>query len=374
VTRVRYDLTATTPDVSLFPLRRWLTTSMRAAQGAPSALLDYRDAGGERTLREALADHLGRTRGVVADPEQIIIVQGTAQAVELLLRTLRRRGARRIAVEDPSHTGQQHRVRDSGLRLVAQAVDEHGLVVDRLAADAVLVTPAHQFPTGVVLAPDRRRGLLTWAQASRGLVIEDDYDAEFRYDREPVRAMQGLAPDGVVQLGTVSKTLVPALRLGWIVAPPTLVDDLIYQKALVDEGSPPLQQLGLAAFLRSGEYDRHVRRARAVYRGRRDRLVQALSNALPDVPILGIAAGVHVLVALPSWADDAAIAAAAEEQQIRVSALSQFCIRRTDVKGLVVGYARIHESVVASAVSMLAAVVRRHLDGDAAARRRSARR
>jgi GntR family transcriptional regulator/MocR family aminotransferase len=358
----RYDLTPTTPDVSLFPLRRWLTTALRAGQRAPSRALDYPDGAGEWALREALADHLGATRGVIAEPEQIVITQGTSQAIELLLGVLRDRGASTIAVEDPSHTRQQARIRAAGLTLVAQSTDDDGLRVEGMAADAVIVTPAHQFPEGSVLSGERRRHLLNWSRATQAYIVEDDYDAEFRYDREPVRALQGLAPDRVVQVGTVSKTLAPALRLGWLVAPPDLLDDLIRRKCLADEGSPTLDQLTLTAFLRSGEYHRHVRRARTVYRARRDRLVQALAESLPELEVTGIAAGVHVLLALPDGIDDAAIAEQAARQRIRVSSLSQFCIHRSDIRGLVIGYGRLHESAVSPAVQALAAIVAQHLE------------
>src|SRR5581483_5282383 len=257
--------------------------------------------------------------GVIADPDQIVVVQGTAQAVDVILRVLRKRGARRVAVEDPSHTTQQERIRAAGLELCPQPVDELGIVVDGLEADAVIVTPAHQFPTGCVLGSQRRRDLVEWAAATRGLVVEDDYDAEFRYDREPVRALQGLAPDQVVQLGTVSKTLAPALRLGWLVAPVALVEELRRQKELADDFSPALNQLALAEFLRCGDYHRHVRRARKVYRARRDLLLEALSRHLPELRVEGIAAGVHVVIRLPDDADDAEIVRAAYRAGIRVA-------------------------------------------------------
>jgi GntR family transcriptional regulator/MocR family aminotransferase len=361
--RVRYDLTATTPDVSLFPLRRWLTTAGGSGRGVAAGALDYRDPGGERQLREALADHLGRTRGVIADPEQIVVTQGTSQGIGLLLRLLREQGLTRIAVEDPSHTGQHARIRAAGLELVGQRTDAQGLVTEGLSADAVLVTPAHQFPGGAVLSAERRRELLAWAKASEATLIEDDYDAELRYDRQPVRALQGLEPHRVFQLGTVSKTLVPALRLGWMVVPPAHLEAAIKQKEMADEFSPSLDQLTLAAFLRSGDYDRHVRKATAVYRSRRDRLVEALSTALPELAIAGAAGGLHVVLELPSWVDDAAIGAAAREDEIRVSPLSGFCVERTDARGLVIGYARLHESAAARVVGKLAATVRRHLQG-----------
>ncbi len=359
--RVRYDLSPTTPDVSLFRVRRWLTTALKAGQGVAAASLDYCHPGGELALREALADHLGRTRGVIADPAQIVITHGTAQGIDLLLRILRTRRLLRVAVEDPSHTGQRIRIGAAGLTLVPQNVDADGLLVDGLRADAVILTPAHQFPTGAVLSEERRHRLLAWADAANAVVVEDDYDAEFRYDREPVRALQGLAPDRVIQLGTVSKTLVPALRLGWMVVPPELLEDVLHQKAVVDEFTPTLDQLTLAAYLRSGEYDRHVRKARAAYRARRDRLVQELGHALPDLAVTGIAAGLHALLLLPPWIDDAAIAARALEREIRVSPLSRFCVTRTDARGLVLGYGRLHESAAVYVVRALEGILRPYL-------------
>jgi GntR family transcriptional regulator / MocR family aminotransferase len=356
----RYDLTPTTPDVTVFPLGRWLAAYQSAARRASSATLDYRESRGEPALREVLADYLGRTRGVIADPSQVVVVQGTAQGVDLLLRCLKARGAMRVAVEDPSHTTQHERVRALGIELAAQPVDAEGVVVDRLEADALLLTPAHQFPTGCVLSGERRRSLLWWAQSSEALLIEDDYDAEFRYDREPVRALQGLAPEHVVHLGTVSKTLAPALRLGWVIAPGPLVDDLERAKRLVDDFSPALDQLALAGLIGSGEYDRHLRRARGVYRRRRDALVSALAKHLPELAVEGIAAGVHLLLRLPHGSDDRAIVAEAARARIVVAALSHFQVHATEERGLVIGYGRLHESAVEGAAKALASIVRRY--------------
>jgi GntR family transcriptional regulator/MocR family aminotransferase len=357
----RYDLTPTTPDVTLFPLVRWLAAAQHVARRASTATLDYREPRGERALCEALADHLGRTRGVIAEPEQIVVVQGTAQGIWLLLHILSARGASRVAVEDPSHTTQHERIRAFGFELVPRPVDDKGMVVTGLAADAVLVTPAHQFPTGSVLSGERRRDLLAWSRAGGGLIVEDDYDAEFRYDREPVRALQGVAPEQVVQLGTVSKTLAPALRLGWLVAPPALADDAARTKRLLDDFSPALDQLTLAELLTRGHYDRHVRRARAVYRARRDRLLAALAKHIPELPVEGVAAGMHLLLRLPTGADDRAIADAARDAGIAVPPLSAFRVRPADDGGLVIGYGRLHESAVAAATRSLGRIIRAHL-------------
>jgi GntR family transcriptional regulator/MocR family aminotransferase len=357
-TAPRYDLTPTTPDVTLFPRRRWLAAVQHVLRTAPAVALDYGDSRGERALRGALADHLGRTRGAVVDPERVVVVQGTAQAVDLILRVLAARGASRVAVEDPSHHRQPERIAAQGLAVVPQPVDADGLVVDGLDADAVLATPAHQFPTGAVLSGARRRELLAWARNGARLVVEDDYDSEFRYDREPVRSLQGLAPDRVAYVGTVSKTLAPALRLGWLVVPGDLVDEAARKKLLLDDSSPALDQLALARLLASGDYDRHVRRARAIYRARRDRMREALAAALPDLPVEGIAAGMHLLLRLPAAVDDATVAAEAERAGLRVAPLSAFRLAPSPDGGLVLGYGRLHEDAVEPAIRALAAVVR----------------
>jgi GntR family transcriptional regulator/MocR family aminotransferase len=355
----RYDLTPTTPDVTLFPRRQWLTASQHVLRTAADAAFDYREPRGERLLRQTLAEHLGRTRGVIAEPAQIIVVQGTAQGVDLLLRVVAARGASRIAVEDPSHSRQHERIRTLGFELVAQPVDEQGIRVRGLDADAVLVTPAHQFPTGAVLSGVRRRELLSWARERGSLIAEDDYDAEFRYDREPVRALQGLDPERVVQLGTVSKTLAPALRLGWLVLPGHLVEEAERFKRLLDDFSPTLDQLVLARLINSGEYHRHVRRARAVYRDRRDRLQAAFVARLPELVVEGIAAGMHMLLRLPDGVDDAAVAEQARQAGIRVPALSSFRLGANHKPGaLVIGYGRLHAQAIDRAVRELAKVIR----------------
>ncbi len=354
----RFDFTPNTPDVTLFPGRRWTSALVEAARSVPAAAYDYGDPCGEPELRRVLADHLGRTRGVVADPDRLLVVQGAAQGIDLLARVLEARGARRVAVEDPSLDVQPRRFRAHGLAVAGRRVDGEGLVVDGLRADAVLVTPAHQFPTGAVLSGPRRRALLDWATRRRALVVEDDYDAEFRYDREPVRAVQGLDPDRVAYLGTASKTLAPALRLAWLVLPADLVGEAARVKELLDYSSPSLDQLALARFVSRGDYDRQVRRARAVYRRRRDRLLALLDAQLPGMPVSGIAAGMHVLVRLPDDVDDRAVAARAEQDGIRVLPLSRYALSPAGAGGLVLGYGRIHEDALGGAVAALARAVR----------------
>ena len=353
----RFDLTPNTPDVSLFPVRRWTAALVETIRASPAAAYDYGAPRGQRELREALADHLGWTRGVVADPERIVVVNGAAQGIDLLARVLAGTNARRVAVEDPSLDSQPQRMALSGLEVVGQPVDGDGLVVDGMVADAVLVTPAHQFPTGAVLSGARRRQLLEWARGSGALVIEDDYDAEFRYDREPVRALQGLDPGCVAYVGTASKTLAPALRLAWLVLPHRLAEEAERIKHLLDVCSPALDQRALARFLASGEYNRHVRRMRAVYKRRRDALLKAIVEHLPGLAVEGVAAGIHVLLRLPAGCDDRAVAAAAGRRGVRVTPLSRFGISRPAGPGLVIGYGRITELALEGAVAALAGAV-----------------
>jgi GntR family transcriptional regulator/MocR family aminotransferase len=358
---VRFDMTPTTPDVSLFPTREWLAALNHAARRAPMRALDYGDPRGEDELREVLADHLGRTRGVVAEPSQIVVVQGTAQGIDLVLRVLAARGARRVAIEDPSLDRQRERIEALGLTAAGRPVDGDGMVVDGLQADAAIVTPAHQFPTGAVLSGERRRALLEWARARRALVVEDDYDAEFRYDREPVRALQGLGPERVAYLGTASKSLAPALRLAWLVAPAGLAEEAARTKRLLDVCSPALDQLALARLISGGAYARHVRRVRAIYHARRERLRAALAERLPDLRVEGIAAGVHVLLRLPRGADDRAAAAAALRAGVLVEPLSTHAVAAGGEPGLVVGYGRVHEDAIAPAIGALAEAIGGHV-------------
>jgi len=350
-------MTPTTPDVSLFPRRVWASALGTAVREAPAAALDYGDPRGSVPLREKLADELGRTRGLICDPAHIIVVQGASQGVDLALRVLRDTSARRIAVEDPSLDRQQDQITGIGLELSAVPVDRDGLIVGGLDAAAVIVSPAHQFPTGAVLSGGRRRELIAWSRETGGLVIEDDYDAEFRYDREPVRALQGLHPDGVLYLGTTSKTLAPALRLGWLVVPAPLVEQFAGVKLLLDDFSPTLEQLAFAGMLERGHYQRHIRRARTVYRARRDALVAALAAHAPGLRVGGIAAGLSVALYLPAESDDREIERAASDAGIRVQALSRYAIEDRGDRGLVIGYGRMHETAIEPAIAALSRVI-----------------
>jgi GntR family transcriptional regulator / MocR family aminotransferase len=240
-------------------------------------------------------------------------------------------------------------------------VDDHGIQVDRLeavGADAVLVTPAHQFPTGTVLAAERRGALVAWAQRNDAVIVEDDYDAEYRYDREPIGAVQGLAPDRVVYAGSASKTLAPALRLGWLVLPAWLTDAVAEQKALDDLASPVLEQLAFAELLAGGGVDRHLRRNRVRYRARRDALVAALGVHAPQVRVRGIAAGLHAVAELPPQTDEARVAAAARRRSVGVYPMRDYRFGGSAAPpALVLGYGGLDEPAIRRGVALLALAV-----------------
>jgi GntR family transcriptional regulator/MocR family aminotransferase len=351
-----------TPDLASFPRAAWLRSLRVVLRETPDQALGYADPAGTPELRRALARYLGRARGVALDADRLLVTSGLTQGVALVCRALRRRGARRIAVEDPGFMVHRAVAAHCGLEVVPVPVDRDGLRTDALAdvdADVVLVTPAHQSPLGGVLAPQRRAALLAWAEARDAYVIEDDYDAEHRYDREPVGALQGLAPERVLYAGCASKVLAPALRLGWLVAPQALARSVATEKTLDDLGTSVLDQLALADFLERGELDRHLRRMRPRYRARRDALIAALARELPRWRIGdGIAAGLHVVALLPGEVDEAAFLTAAAERGMRLHGLSWF---RADPSapappGLVLGFGNAGEPALARAVEQLAQV------------------
>ena len=361
-TTYRFDFRPGRPDVTEFPRAAWVRSLRRALAEAPADRLSYLGGRGVPELRVALASYLNRVRGTAADPADVVISSGFAQGLGLVASVLAARGGRRFALEDPFDPEYRAIVHAGGLEPVAIPVDSDGILVDRLGAagvDAVLVTAAHQYPTGAVLSPARRAALLAWARATGGLVVEDDYDAEFRYDREPIGALQGLAPSSVVYAGSASKTLAPGLRLGWLVAPPEIAAALTLAKEAVDQGSPALDQLTYADLLEHGEVDAHLRRMRPIYRRRRDALLASLARHLPDIEPVGASAGLHVLAYLPDGLDEARIVRTAAEAGIAVSGLTPRRIAPGRV-GLVFGYGLITEPAIEAAVERLAPVIRGH--------------
>ena len=358
--RAEIDLSPGVPDLSGFPRVAWLRAEKLVLEQASVADLGYGDPRGSQWLRTELAGWLARTRGLRADPDDILVVTGVAQALALLAQVLRARAVGEIAVEDPGSRGSRDELAYWGLRSVPVPVDEHGLQVDDLARSglrAVLLTPAHQFPTGVVLAPRRRRDLMDWAAGADALIIEDDYDAEYRYDRAPVPALQASAPGLVAYAGSTSKTLAPGMRLGWLIPPSRLHADLVEAKHASDLGSPALPQLVLARLIASGELEQHIRLVRKRQRSRRDALLRALHEHLPAARVQGIAAGLHLLITFPGrTGPDTDLAEAILRAGVLVHPLS-WHRHRPGVPGIVLGYAAHTPDQLREAVRRIARVL-----------------
>ncbi|MFJ3984568.1 MocR-like pyridoxine biosynthesis transcription factor PdxR [Streptomyces fungicidicus] len=338
--RLSHDLVPGTPDLSSFPRAEWLRATRRALASAPHDALGYGDPRGRPELRAALADYLARVRGVRADAERIVVCSGFAHGLQLLCEVLRARGARTLAVEPYGLDVHWDLAARAGLTTTPLPFDALGTrAQDPGDADAVLLSPAHQFPLGGALRPERRAAVVDWARRTGGLILEDDYDGEFRYDRQAVGALQNLDPDHVVHLGTASKSLAPGLRLGWMVLPPSLLPDVVAHGG--GRSVSALEQLTLAEFLTSGAYDRHVRAARLRYRRRRDSLAGALADRAPDVRVTGIAAGLHAVLRLPPGTEQSVVRAATW-QNLAVHGLSRYrhpATGGTAGDALVVGYA-----------------------------------
>ncbi|MGW0334939.1 MocR-like pyridoxine biosynthesis transcription factor PdxR [Streptomyces sp. NPDC003011] len=362
----RADFVPGTPDLSLFPRAAWAAAQRGVLAEVAHQELGYPDPRGLPRLRTALAGLLARRRGVVADPERIVVVAGVTQATALLGFVLRARGVRSVGVEDPGSPQHAELYAAAGVTTVPVPLDGEGLVVERLRASgvrAVVTTPAHQFPTGVAYSARRRADLLAWARSVDGLVLEDDYDGDFRYDRAPVGALQGLDPDHVAYTGSVSKSLAPGLRLGWLLVPDSLVEEVVVRKRTLDLGHPSLDQALFARFVERGDYDRQLRRCQRAYRERRDALVAALEEHFPGTEVSGIAAGLHVIAALPErygpqerFLTDLAAAG------VTVRPLSDCRHARAEADGkgevrLVLGYAHLSPARIRDGVRMMAAAV-----------------
>jgi GntR family transcriptional regulator/MocR family aminotransferase len=348
-------------DGSQFPRAAWLRSLRRVLTDLPDGDFGYVSSRGAPALHQALATYLNRVRGTSATPEQIVICNGYAQGIALVIQTLATSGAKRIALEDPSADDDALPLaRAARLEVIGVPVDEDGVrvdVLDRTDADALVLTPSHQWPTGAVLSAERRAAVLRWARQRQALVIEDDYDAEYRYDRAPVGAMQGLAPDLVVYAGTASKTLAPGLRLGWLVVPPRLLDTIAEAKQLADRGSPVLDQLAFADFVDRGEFDRHLRRMRPLYRRRRDALLAALRTHTPELEHAGIAAGLHLVAYLPDGLDETAVVEAAARRGVAVYGLAPYRISGEGRPGLIFGYATLAERQLDEGIVILAEAI-----------------
>jgi GntR family transcriptional regulator/MocR family aminotransferase len=351
---VRYNFRAGDPDVGLFPHAAWARATRVALRSLSGQTLGYGDPAGLPALRETLADYLRRVRGLSCEPDNVVVCNGFSHGLSLLAGVLADRG---IAVEDPGHPNWREQIEWAGARSFPVAVDDEGVRVDRLTesgAGAVLTTPAHQYPTGVVLSASRRTALVDWARAIGGYIIEDDYDAEYRYDRQPVGAVQGVAPDHVIYVGSLSKSLAPALRLGWMVAPPALRDELVAARTRSDRFTTSIIQATVAEFIQRGDLDRHLRRTRGSYRQRRDALIAALRQHLPACRATGISAGLHVVVRLPRETDATGLAATAAEHGILVRPLDP---RPGQPPALLMGYGTLAPHRIEEGIRHLAAIM-----------------
>jgi GntR family transcriptional regulator/MocR family aminotransferase len=361
-----YELVGTVPDLTLFPRREWLAALRHSLRTLPDSELSYGDPRGTTVLRGALADYLGRVRGVSGTPDRIMITHGYTQGLSLVCRVLMRNGARRVAVENPSDDDQWDVIRRAGLELAPCPVDQQGIRVECVAAedvDAVVVTPAHQFPTGAVLAAKRRAELAQWANEQNRIIIEDDYDSAYRYDRDPIGTLQGLVPANCVQIGSVSKILAPTLRLGWVVAPANLMEELGRERWATDAGHRAIDQRAFAAFITRGDLDRHVRRTRQAYRIRRDRLVSALTSRISDVSIEGIAAGLHLVLRLPRDIDEGDVCDRLERRRIYVRGLSSYLLETVPSSpALVLGYGSLSDAGIPRVATTLAQVISNSAD------------
>jgi len=348
------------PDLAGFPRDRWLRSLRAAWRRAPIDAIDYPDPRGVPALRETLAEYLGRVRGAAAEPEQLIVCTGFAQGLSLIARWLASRGVERVALEDPGWHTHRLIIEQAGLEVAPVPVDDEGLRIDLLTqsgAAAVIVTPAHQFPTGVVLSSERRAALIEWAEEGEYLIVEDDFDAELRYDRARVGALQGLAPERIAYVGSASKRLAPGVRLGWMLTPSWLSWPLISVKAIEDRGSEAIGQLALHDFIAGGELDRHLRRMRLRYQRRREALLAALERYLPQARVDQGVAGLYELATLPQGIDEPALVSAAAARGVGVEGLALHRFRPGGSPGLVLGFAGLPEPAIEQSIRLLAEVL-----------------
>jgi GntR family transcriptional regulator/MocR family aminotransferase len=352
------------PDLSSFPRGDWVWATGQACSAVAAPDLGYGDPRGSERLRDVLAAYLRRVRAADADPARLIACTGFGQGINLVLQALVRHGIGSVAFEDPGYGNADTdetilAAKALGMRVRFVPVDDEGIDVDALAktdATVVVVMPAHQTPTGVVLSARRRRALMDWTRRNEGFVVEDDYDSEFRYDTEPIGALQGLDPDRVLLIGTASKALAPAVRLGWVLAPAALTDAIAEAKLMSDRGSSMLDQLTLAVLLESGRYDRHLRRMRRVYAARRAVLTAAIAEHAPAIRVTGLAAGFHAVAHLPSTADELGVVAVARERGVGLYPMAEFrsAPSRKAPPSLVMGFGNTGERAIEPGIAAIA--------------------
>ena len=354
------DLRPGVPDLAAFPRAEWSSAQRQVLGTASSDVFGY-DPRGPEPARRAIADYLARVRGVRADPDRTVLTAGFTQGLRLVAEVLVDRGHRTIGVEAYGHAIHRSVLQSAGLRPHPITVDGHGAVVDELLGSdvrAAVLTPAHQFPVGSVLSAARRQAAVRWAERCDGCLIEDDYDGEFRYDRQPVGAVQALDPDRVIYAGSVSKALAPGIRVGWLVLPSSLVSGVVAARGQADGGGSVLDQLTVARLMVDGRYDRIVRRRRLGYRRRRDRLVHELGTRVPGAQLSGIAAGLHALLELPPGQTEARVVAAAARSGLRLDGLGVFAAEeRAGPPAVVVGYSRPPDHSFTTALARLVAAM-----------------
>jgi GntR family transcriptional regulator / MocR family aminotransferase len=350
------------PALDEFPRRLWGRLTARRWRRPP--VLGYGDAAGYAPLREAIAEYVRAGRGARCTAEQIVVVSGSQQGIDLAARVLLDPGDV-VWMEDPGYPGARTALSAAGARLIPVPIDEQGMVVERgraLAARARMayVSPSHQFPLGVTMSASRRLELLRWAGEADAWVLEDDYDSEFRYDARPLGCLQGMDDQGrVVYIGTFSKTMFPALRLGYLVVPEPLIDAFRAGRAAADRHSPTLEQAVLAAFVGEGHFARHVRRMRRLYAERQELLLQSVGAELGDrLEVARSPAGMHLVAWLGPMVNDEKVSARALEQGVEAAPLSRYAVNRPDRGGLVLGWAAYRPDQIRCAVGKLATALR----------------
>lgn len=355
-----YDFSYGRSDLATFPFEMWRRILLRCARKASVAELDYGPASGRSGLREAICDHLRRSRAVVCDPSQVVVVNGSQQALDLISRVLLARGER-VAIEDPSYQGTTEILRAAGVHLLPVRVDRDGIDPDRIPQETriVFVTPSHQYPTGAILPLARRVALLEWAKRNRATIVEDDYDGEFRYGGQPLESLQGLDREGrVIYIGTFSRTVFSALRIGYLVAPRALVTAFAAAKWLCDRHTATLEQETLGEFIRSGMYERYLRRVRRRNAARREALLEAIEAHIGDrVEVIGDGAGAHVTLWPRRRISEEAVIAGAAAHGVRVYGLSPYCLRKPQRTGIIVGYSRMGEVQIREGIRRLGRVL-----------------
>jgi GntR family transcriptional regulator/MocR family aminotransferase len=358
--RPRFDFAYGCSDIATFPFEAWRRILLRHAREAPVRELDYGPAAGSLALREAISVHLRRSRAVVCDPSQVIVVSGSQQALDLIVRVLIEHGDR-VAIENPSYQGTREVLRSAGARLLPVPVDRNGLNTAKLPDDAraAFVTPSHQFPTGAILPLARRLALLDWASRKDAVVVEDDYDGEFRYEEQALESLQGLDTEGrVIYIGTFSRTIFSALRIGYLIVPKSLVHAFTSAKWLCDRHTATLEQETLAEFIATGMYERHLRRVRRRNTARRDVLLDAVGKYLGSrVDVTGDGAGAHVVLWPDRRVSESAVTERAASREVGIYGVAQYFLTPPSRAGLMLGYSRLKEAEIREGIRRLSEIL-----------------